>query len=196
MLLQLYQAGEPVLRKTAKKVTKVALNQAHTQQTIELMIDTLRDHPGVGLAAPQVGENLQIIIIEDKKAYHKKLPAMLLKEQGRKPVPLQVLVNPILKVTKSDTKQYFEGCLSINGYRAVVPRAFEVEVRALDRTGQPVAFTASGWHARILQHEIDHLTGILYTDRMQVRSFMTEAIFNKKWSKAASAMIKKLDHTA
>lgn len=192
MLLKLFQIGEPVLRANAKKVTKSNLLKPDTQQLIDLMIGTLRDYPGVGLAAPQVGEDLQIVVIEDKKEYHQKLPKMLLKEQGRVPIPLQVLVNPKLKILDPETIYYFEGCLSISGYRAVVPRSQKVEVKAWDRHGKPITIQASGYYARILQHEIDHLNGLLYVDNTIAKSFMTEANFSKYWRKANSTKIRKI----
>src|SRR4051812_41423641 len=116
MLLKLYQTGQPILRKPAKRLTRQDLATKHVQDVIDFMINTLRDAPGVGLAAPQVGEPLQIIIVEDKATYHEAVPENLLKEQGRKPVKLKVLVNPTLEIVDPKTSSYFEGCLSVDGY--------------------------------------------------------------------------------
>lgn len=190
MLLKLFQAGHPVLANKAQKVSPEKLRDPKTQQLIDLMIDTLRDYPGVGLAAPQVGEDLQIIVIEDKKEYHEKVPKKLLSEQGREPVDLAVLVNPVLEIVDMTEKFYFEGCLSVDGYRAVVPRASRVVVNALDRTGKPVTVDASGWYARILQHEVDHLNGTLYVGRMVANSFISESMYSKDWNKAGFSLIK------
>lgn len=173
MLLKLYQAGQLVLRKAAKPLTSKQLATKHIQEIIDFMIATLRDAPGVGLAAPQVGESLQIIIIEDKKFYHKKIDPKLLKEQDRRTIPLLVLVNPVLKVQDSQTNAYFEGCLSVEGYTGVVARPHAVTVTGWDRNGNDVSYEAHGWFARILQHEIDHLQGTLYIDKMLSTSFMT-----------------------
>jgi peptide deformylase len=132
MLLKLYQTGQPILRTSAKPVTKSLLASQFVQDVIEFMINTLRDAPGVGLAAPQVGESLQIIIIEDKATYHETVPKNILKEAGRKPVRLKVLVNPSLEIIEPETALYFEGCLSVDGYVAAVARAKIVKVTALD----------------------------------------------------------------
>jgi peptide deformylase len=190
MLLKLYQAGQPILRETAKRVTKEQLQSKHVQDVIDFMINTLRDAPGVGLAAPQVGEPLQIIIIEDKAAYHETVPAELLQEQGRKPIALKILVNPTLEVIEPATALYFEGCLSIEGYAAAVPRAKKVRLTAWNRQGETVSYTASGWHARILQHEINHLQGKLYTDIMLPESLATMKNFSVLWRKSLEADIR------
>src|SRR5690349_21079127 len=116
MLLKIIQAGDPHLRQSAKKVSLVTLKKPAMQHLIDLMIATLRDRPGVGLAAPQVGEPLQIIIIEDKKSYHQQVSPELLKAQGRKPVTLKVMINPILTIDEADEQLFFEGCLSVDGY--------------------------------------------------------------------------------
>jgi len=189
MLLKLYQAGQPILRKPAKTLTREALVSDKVQGIIDFMIATLRDAPGVGLAAPQVGESLRIIIIEDKRSYHEQVPPELLKAQGRRPIRVQVLINPKLQVIDPSPSLFFEGCLSVEGYVAAVSRAHSVRLDAWDRHGKPVAFTAHDWHARILQHELDHLEGKLYTDRMLERSFMTVKNFALLWRKALSAKI-------
>ena len=184
MLLKLYQTGQPVLRKKAKVVSKETLAKKSTQEIIDYMIATLRDSPGVGLAAPQVGESLQIIIVDDKAEYQDQVPKEMLKAQGREPVPLKVLVNPKLDIVDREEALFFEGCLSVEGYVAVVPRAKSVKVTALDRHGKPVTYAAQGWHARILQHEVDHLNGALLIDRMISQSFMSMKNFNNLWRKA------------
>jgi peptide deformylase len=190
MLLKLYQAGQPVLRKAAKRLTKQQLAAQHTQAVIDCMVATLRDAPGVGLAAPQVGESLQIVIVEDRKKYHDMVWPALLKEQGRKPVALQVLVNPTLEIIDPEPQVYFEGCLSVEGYVAAVERASSVKVTAWDRDGKDISYTASGWQARILQHEVDHLLGRLHIDTMKSRSFMTVKNHGLLWRKALQAKIR------
>ncbi len=185
MILKIIQTGDSLLREKAKKLTAQQLAKPATQQIIDLMIATLRDRPGVGLAAPQIGESLQIIIIEDKKKYQEKVSDELLATQGRKPVSLKVIVNPILKIEKSvNDNLFFEGCLSVDGYAAIVPRAHKVTVSGLDRDGKEISFSAEGWLARILQHEVDHLNGSLYVDRMLPRSFITDKHYADKWAKA------------
>jgi peptide deformylase len=191
MLLKLYQAGQPTLRKKAKHVSKQLLATKHTQDVIDFMISTLRDAPGVGLAAPQVGESLKIIIIEDKPSYVETVPKNLVREQKRKPLKLKVLVNPTLEVIDSETSLYFEGCLSVDGYVAAVARNKKVKVRALDRNGKEITFIAEGWQARILQHEIDHLFGTLYLDKMIPQSYSSIKNFSRLWRKSMESDIRK-----
>lgn len=192
MLLKILGVGEPILRTQAKKLTRTHLAKPEIQQLIDLMIKTMRDHPGVGLAAPQVGESLQIIVIEDKKDYQKHLQPKLLKEQGRVPLPLSILINPRIKVLNSTVLHNFEGCMSIQGYRAVVPRAANIVVSGWDRYGKQIRITASNYHARILQHEVDHLNGVLYIDHMISKTFMGEKYFSKKWARVGAEKIKNI----
>jgi len=131
----------------------------------------MHDAPGVGLAAPQLGLPLQLAVIEDREEYHKEVPEALLKERERSPVPFHVIINPSIEEIGNDRAEFFEGCLSLSGFTALVPRARAVRVTCLDERGQHRVIEASGWYARILQHEIDHLAGTLYIDRMQTRSF-------------------------
>lgn len=191
MLLKIYQTGQPNLHKKAKVVSKEVLAKKHTQELIDLMVETLRDSPGVGLAAPQVGEPLQIFIVEDLAKYHEQVPKDVLKAQERKSVSLKVFVNPEIEVIEQDEALFFEGCLSVDGYVAAVPRAKGVKIKALDRNGKPITYTAYGWFARILQHETDHLNGVLLIDRMKNKSFMSLKNFNNLWRKALPGKIEK-----
>jgi peptide deformylase len=145
------------------------------------MRETLRDAPGVGLAAPQVGESLQLAVIEDKADYHKLLTESELKERGRSEVPFHVIVNPAIEVVTETPETFFEGCLSLPGFTALVPRARQVRVRCLDHRGEPQILDASGWYARILLHEIDHLHGKLYIDQMWTKSFSTLENYTRHW---------------
>ena len=192
MLLKIEQAGQPVLRKAAKPLTRAQIMSEQTQQLIDLMVATLRDRQGVGLAAPQVGEAVQLVIIEDKSSYHKKIPVAVLGAQLRKPVKLHILVNPKLEYIDRDIQNFFEGCLSVDGYRAVVPRAKRVRVTGWNRYGERVTLVTEGWFARILQHEIDHLNGSLYLDRMVAKTFITERCYQNEWFDALPAAINKL----
>ena len=126
----------------------------------------MRDAPGVGLAAPQVGISLQLAVIEDRAEYLRDLKPEILAERKREPVPFHVIVNPQIRLSDGAPAAFFEGCLSLAGFSALVPRATEVVVDCLDRFGEPKQLHARGWYARILQHEIDHLNGALYVDRM------------------------------
>jgi peptide deformylase len=163
VLLKIVQTGDPVLRTPARPLTPADLATAEIQQLIELMRETMRDAPGVGLAAPQVGVPLQLAVIEDVGESA---------EQERAPVPFHVIASPRLTLG-DELVALHEGCLSVEGFQAVVPRARAVTVEALDHRGAPVTIQASGWYARILQHEIDHLHGTLYIDRMNTRTFTT-----------------------
>ncbi len=149
------------------------------------MRETVHDAPGVGLAAPQVGLGLQLAVVEDQAALIEKLPPHQVAERERRPVPFQVIINPRLTLDGSDSVAFFEGCLSVAGFTAVVPRARRVRVDCLDHRAQPLTIAAQGWHARILQHEIDHLNGILYIDRMKPRSFSTHDNFARYWKDAS-----------
>jgi peptide deformylase len=123
----------------------------------------MRDAPGVGLAAPQIGLPLRMAVIED---------AVEMPEREREAVPFHVVINPRLALG-AEQVEHFEGCLSLEGFQAVVPRARAVTVEALDHRGRAVTIKASGWYARILQHEIDHLDGTLYIDRAHTRTLAT-----------------------
>ncbi|MDB5166332.1 MAG: peptide deformylase [Candidatus Saccharibacteria bacterium] len=191
MLLKIHQAGQPILRKQAKTVTESVLRSRETQDLIDHMIETLRDVPGVGLSASQVGSPLNICIMEDKAAYHKPLLPEVLMAQGRKEFSLKVLVNPRLEIIETEPEIFFEGCLSVEGYVGVVPRASKVRVTATDRHGEALSFVAKGWQARILQHEVDHLHGILYIDKVRLSSFMNIKNFNNLWRDALQPKIEK-----
>jgi peptide deformylase len=181
MRLKIVQAGEAVLRRRARELSIDEIRSRETQNLIEWMRETMYDAPGVGLAAPQIGLGLQLAVIEDKPEYTKDLPPSLLKERERKPVPFQVIVNPKITLQGPPEIEFFEGCLSLAAFTAVVPRARRVKVDYLDHHGQPGTIEASGWHARILQHEIDHLQGTVYIDRMYPRTFMSAENYNRYW---------------
>ncbi len=190
MRLKIVTVGEPVLRATSQELSKERILSSSIQNLIEYMRETLRDAPGVGLAAPQVGESLQLAVIEDKAEYHKTLTESEMKERGRTEVPFHVLVNPVVEYSAEPIATFFEGCLSLPGFTALVPRAREVRVRCLDHEGEPRIIEASGWYARILQHEIDHLNGTLYIDRMHARSFSSLENYTRHWKgKCAEAVL-------
>lgn len=182
MKLKICQAGEPVLRQQARPLSTEEIQSASIQQLIELMRETMRDAPGVGLAAPQIGLPLQLAVLEDREDSQQQLPPAILAERERSPVPFQVIINPLLTITNSTEVEFFEGCLSIGeaGF-ALVPRAAAVRVECLNHLAEPVIIDARGWYARILQHEIDHLSGTLFIDRMQPRSFTTRQNLMRYW---------------
>lgn len=167
------QVGAPVLRKRAAEVAPERIASDEIQQLIAAMIAAMRDAPGVGLAAPQLGVSLRVLVLEDRAELMAKLSPAELRERDRVEVPLRVFINPVLRPVGDETRTFFEGCLSVQGYTALVERSAEVEVTGLDQRGQVHTMHVRGWPARILQHEVDHLDGTLYVDRMLTRSFST-----------------------
>jgi peptide deformylase len=144
---------DPVLRRKAHKVTEFGKD---FQTLVEDMIETLRDAPGVGLAAPQIGVSERLIVIEYGENEEED-------ETVKK--KLYVVANPEIIQTSSETESGVEACLSVAGLVGEVDRSLQVTVRGLNRRGKPVHYKVDGWTARIFQHEIDHLDGVLFVDR-------------------------------
>ncbi|MFN8413871.1 MAG: peptide deformylase [Anaerolineales bacterium] len=149
---------EPILRRKAKPVTKF---DKDLQTLIDDMIETMREAPGVGLAAPQINLGLQLAVVEyaegeDDEEENEDAPP--------KPKKLYVLINPEIIKTSEEKVMGIEGCLSIPGLQGEVERYQSIQVKALNRHGNPVKLKVDGWMARIFQHEIDHLNGVLFTD--------------------------------
>ena len=170
-----------MLRQSARPLTRAEIRSRDIQQLIEWMRETMYDAPGVGLAAPQIGLSLQLAVIEDKPEYMRDATADAIQERDRKPVPFHVIINPKITLKPDPVLAFFEGCLSLAGFTAIVARARDVTVECLDHEGEPKLIQASGWYARILQHEIDHLKGTLYIDHMHPRTFMGVENFNRHW---------------
>jgi peptide deformylase len=185
MLRPIVQAGDPGLRRRARDLTPSEIVSPAIQLLIDDMRETMRDAPGVGLAAPQVGEPLRMAVIEDPSSTVAALTAGSRAALEREAVPFHVIINPVITVLDAEPRSFFEGCLSLTGFRAVTPRARSVRVEALDERARPVTITATGWYARILQHEIDHLDGSFYIDRMLVRTFMSNEQFARHWSSSS-----------
>ena len=148
---------DPVLRRKARPVTKF---DGNLQTLIDDMVETMREAPGVGLAAPQVGVSERVIVVEYAEQEETE------EDQEPKEVEpkLYVMVNPEIVKSSPDMVAGVEGCLSIPGFVGEVERNYEVRIKALNRRGQPMKLKADGWLARIFQHEIDHLNGVLFTD--------------------------------
>jgi len=151
-LREIVTVPNDVLRRKARKITEF---DKELQKTIDDMVETMREAPGVGLAAPQVGLLDRLVVVEYEED----------DEKEDSPKKLYVVVNPEIISASEETEMGIEGCLSIPGLVGEVERSLEVVVRGQNRRGQPVKIKANGWLARIFQHEIDHLDGILYTDR-------------------------------
>lgn len=143
---------DPVLRRKARKVTTF---DGDLQVLIDDMIETMREAPGVGLAAPQVGVSERVIVVEYAED----------EEDEDGPKKLYVLVNPEIVAPSEETELGIEGCLSVPSLIGEVDRHTSLTVKGLNRRGQAVKYKVNGWLARIFQHEIDHLDGIVYTDR-------------------------------
>jgi len=182
VVLPIVQLGDPVLRGTCRALTKPELEKKKMRDLIEAMRDTMRAAPGVGLAAPQIGLPWRLAVIEDREETQEGIEPELLEERERAAVPFHVIVNPELEVIDAEPVSFFEGCLSLTGFVGLVPRAHAVRVRCLDEKGDPRVIDASGWYARILQHEIDHLNGTVYVDRMLTRTFMSGEQYARYWA--------------
>ena len=181
MTLEIVQTGDPVLRKVARQMSADEIKSESTQRLIAQMRDTMRAAPGVGLAAPQIGESIQLAVIEDRIDYIKDVSAEQLAARQRGPIDFHVIINPKLTIVGHTTVDFFEGCLSVEGFAAVVRRGASVLVDCLNERAEPIRLKGLGWYARILQHEIDHLNGTLYIDRMQSRSFTTVENVERFW---------------
>lgn len=192
MVLKICEAGEPVLRKPSRPLVPSEIVSERTRELIASMFETMRAAPGVGLAAPQIGLDLQLAVIEDRQDYLDKVPIEHSTERLRTPVAPHVIINPKLTVVQGGAVEFFEGCLSLPGFTAIVPRALSVKVECLNERAEPVTIEARGWYARILQHEIDHLIGTMYIDRMLTRSFMGRENFERYWKNTSTAECRRL----
>jgi peptide deformylase len=174
-ILKVARLGHPVLRKAMATVTASELRSQAVQQFIDDMIVTMKEYDGVGLAADQVHESKQIAVLE--VAGNPRYP-------NKPDIPLTVLINPKITPLSEEIEEDWEGCLSVPDMRGRVPRYKTIRVEAWDRSGKPVDFVANDFHARVIQHEFDHLTGRVYLDRMRdlsTLSFLTEYI--RYWMK-------------
>ena len=167
---EVVQAGTPALRNVAREVDPSRIDSGEIQELIAEMTSVCRAR-GVGLAAPQLGTQLRVIVLEDTTEGMSDVSPGDRAAQRREPFPMKVIINPVLSPVGDASAAFYEGCLSVGGYRAVVRRHLRVKCRGLAGDGSVVDFEASGWMARILQHEVDHLNGVLYTDRMESRTF-------------------------
>jgi peptide deformylase len=148
--------GNPVLRQAAAAVTE--FGTLELRELVHDMLDTMRANDGAGLAAIQIGVLKRVVVFEVTE--NPRYPNV-------EPVPLTVLVNPELELLGEERELGWEGCLSVPGMRGLVPRHRRVRYRGFDETGRPIDRTVSGFHARVVQHECDHLDGILYPQRIE-----------------------------
>ena len=153
---EILKMGDPRLLRVAAPVSE--FDTPALLALVEDMFDTMRAANGAGLAAPQIGEDLQLVIFGfDHNERYPEAP----------PVPLTVLINPVIEPLGDDMDDGWEGCLSVPGLRGVVPRHARIRYRGFDAKGQPIEREVDGFHARVVQHECDHLIGRLYPTRMR-----------------------------
>lgn len=176
-LPEIVQAGHPVLRAPALPWTG-QLSGAELGGLIEIMTATMRAAPGVGLAAPQIGIPLQLAVLEDMFEVSAENAAA----RERAPLELLTILNPIYTPLGAATASHYEGCLSMSGWQAVVERPAAVELKYDDEHGTARTRKFSGWQARIVQHESDHLAGMLYLDKALTRSLASNAAYREHWA--------------
>ena len=182
-ILKVARMGHPVLRARAKPLEPADIKSPAVQQLIDDMFETMQEYQGVGLAAPQVHASVRLLVagfaprVNDDDDDEDEDD-----EEDR--VPLMALINPEISVLGDDTADDWEGCLSIPDIRGRVTRAREIKVKAYDRRGRRIEINARGFTARVIQHETDHLDGVLFFDRMasfETLTFLDE--FSKYWSR-------------
>jgi peptide deformylase len=171
--------GHPALRTPAQPVPPDRIGEPEIQSLIDDMVETMREAHGVGLAATQVGEGVQLFVYQ---------------AAGPPEIPLSVVINPLVTPQAREMSYDWEGCLSIPDLRGLVPRHPRVRVQGLDREGRPLDYGAAGFEARIVQHEYDHLNGVVFLDRM--RDFKTLAYFDEWEAYLVRNSPRDLDDTA
>jgi len=172
-ILKVARLGHPVLRQVARPVPPERIRSPEIQRFIDDMVETMREYDGAGLAANQVHTLLQIAVIEVEG--NPRYPEVA-------DIPLTILVNPVVTPLGEEMADGWEGCLSVPDMRGMVPRYTEVRLQGYDRGGQRIDLVAKDFFARVIQHETDHLNGIVYPDRMRdlsTLSFIAE--WNKYW---------------
>ena len=153
---EILRMGNPILLKVSEKVKKFDTPEIH--ELIKDMIETMKDAQGAGLAAPQVGESIQLVIFGVDK--NERYP-------DAEEVPFTVLINPVITPLTQEKEDDWEGCLSVPGMRGVVPRYKTINYKGFDQYGNEIDRDVEGFHARVVQHECDHLLGILYPTRIE-----------------------------
>ena len=174
-LLKVIKLGNPVLRQQALPIDLSEIKTSAFQQLVDDMFETMYDEPGIGLAAPQVGRSQQLVVMDCP---------------GENGFPATALINPHIAFYGPEQAESWEGCLSVDGLRGKVTRPSLVRVQALDRHGEPLDFEATGLYAVCIQHELDHLIGKVFLDRMTDMSTLTQLEeFEKFWQKQPASVI-------
>ena len=171
MILKVARLGHPVLRQVAEPVPPDQIMSPPIQQFIDDMIATMYEYEGAGLAAPQVHVSKQIVIMEVGPSPRRPHAPV---------IPLTVYINPEITPLTEEMEEDWEGCLSVPGLRGRVPRYTKIRLRAYDRQAHRVDIVAQGFHARVIQHECDHVQGKVYLDRMRSMESLT---FVEEWAK-------------
>jgi peptide deformylase len=166
---RIIQAGHPVLRTPAQRYSG-QLDDETFGELLALMRLTMHAAPGVGLAAPQIGIPLAVAVLEDPGARDPDVQRV----RERPPLPYRVLLNPRYEPVGDERADFYEGCLSVRGWQAVVARHRSIRLTGQDETGRELDEVVTGWPARIVQHETDHLDGTLYVDRAKLRSLVAD----------------------
>lgn len=177
--LQARQIGDPTLRQQAENVDITTIRSPEFKQMIERMFKVMRKANVSSISAPQIGVRLRVIALEKTAKQIKELKEAEVTDQDIKTfgivkIPPTVLINPKYKIIDSISVTLRENCVSFKGYSALVPRAKEIEVSALDREARPVMWRINGWPARLIQHEVDHLNGKLFVDSMLPETLMDD----------------------
>lgn len=175
------EAGDPVLRQITRPFDG-QVDDVELTQLAEVMRTTMLAAPGVGLAGPQVGIGLSMFVAEDPGSLNPEVAEV----RQRTPMPLRVVLNAAYTPATSENVAFYEGCLSIPGYQAVVARPREVELTGTDLDGSPIAEVVSGWSARIVAHETDHLEGVMFLDKAEMRSLSTNDSVAKFWNQPST----------
>ncbi|HEX5068638.1 MAG TPA: peptide deformylase [Vicinamibacterales bacterium] len=179
-ILKVARMGHPVLRAKALPVPPARITSPGVQRLVDSMFETMREYTGIGLAAPQVHEGLRIFVAGVTEG---QIGETVADDEN---MPFMALINPEVELLNEPVHEGWEGCLSIPDVRGLVPRAADVRVTAYDRKGARITFTASGLAARVIQHETDHLDGVLFLDRMRTLkslAFMEE--YRRYWTEDA-----------
>lgn len=174
-LLKIAKLGNPILRRAASPINPPDIKSSDIQRLIDDMFETMYDEPGIGLAAPQVSRSIQLVVMGCK---------------GEGGFPETVLINPSIVYYGPEQVENWEGCLSVDGLRGKVTRPSLVRVKALDRKGKALDFEATGLYSVCIQHEVDHLIGKVFLDRMTDMSTLTQLDeFGQYWQKEPTNVI-------
>ena len=158
MIHPVIRIGTPSLRQPSQPVPLAQIHEASFQTMLDDMLETMYDRKGVGIAAPQIGINLRVMMFEVTKS--PRYPEA-------EPIPFTILINPTFESLSNEKEFGYEGCLSLGELRGVVPRHAHIRYKGLDRNGALIEREVSGFHARVFQHEYDHIEGLLVIDRVE-----------------------------